>query len=139
MYANLLLFEEQKDQIESILRWAKAHYEDRLVNRIQENPKLFWNYTRHFTHSSSTIDMLVHEGKQITEDPLKAEILNKTFISVLTDEPPLEFMPERPKVDNVLLDFVFTPEAVREKLVKLKMNKASGPDGVNVNVLRNCK
>ena len=37
---------------------AKAHFENKLVDRISEEPKQFWNYTCHLTRSSSTIDSL---------------------------------------------------------------------------------
>ena len=45
-------------------------------------------------------------------------------------------MPERSHSAN-LYDFNITPELVREKLSKLHINKACGPDGFHVNVLKN--
>ncbi len=109
------------------------------MEKIGENPKLFWNYTRHFTRSSSTIDMIVDGEDKITDDTQKAEILNSYFTSVLIVEPEIKIpLPQAPNVGNVILDFDVTPEIVRDKLSKLKPNKASGPDNVSVNVLRNC-
>ena len=35
-------------------------------------------------------------------------------------------------------DIEITVDEVRKKLANLKANKASGPDGISVNVLRNC-
>ena len=58
---------------------------------------------------------------------------------MLTSEtPPLFPLPTEPNVDNLLLDIDITPQMVRSKLEKLRLNKASGPDNVNVNLLKNC-
>ena len=38
----------------------------------------------------------------------------------------------------ILRDIAITAEDIRKRLVKLKANKASGPDAISVNVLRNC-
>ena len=56
----------------------------KLVDQININDNRFWNYTRHFTKSSSTISDLNFEGKNSSDDQTKA---NNYFISVLTDEP----------------------------------------------------
>ena len=58
------------------------------IDQSNGNPKRFRNYTRHFTKSSSTIDVLEREGIKITDDKVKAEMLNNCFSSVLMNEPP---------------------------------------------------
>jgi hypothetical protein len=77
---------------------------------------------------------------KVTDDKQKAEILNDFFASVLKTEPPNEHLnmplPERHHSTN-LYDFVVSPSIVREKLSKLHINKACGPDGFHVNILRN--
>ena len=68
-------------------------------------------------------------------------MLNDYFISVLTDETEInrsEIPEAGENVEHVLKDIHWDPEDVREKLMKLKMNKASGPDLINVCVLKNC-
>ena len=61
------------------------------------------------------------------------------FIYVLTDEPELHSLPT---LDNdvkcTLYNLDILPTEVRTKLTKLKPDKASGPDLLKVNVLRNC-
>ena len=96
------------------IKTAKAHYEDKLVDQLQTNPKRFWNYTRHFTRSSATVDTLQHEGKTYTEDDEKASIVNDFFTSVLINEaPPIYTLLVTPNADNVLLDIEKTPEMIR--------------------------
>ena len=136
-----ILETEAKMETDRAILAAKAHYEDKIVEQSKENPKRFWNYTRHYTRSSSTIDMLQSEGKKFTEDQDKAQILNNFFSSVLTNETPVDSSHHNSEGDGpqfVLRDIHVTTEAVRKKLLKLKNNKAAGPDNISVNVMRQC-
>ena len=137
--SDKILYEKEVSLMEDTIRKAKSHYEDKLVSQISKDPKRFWNYTKHFSKSSSTIEILEHDGNKICNDTAKAEILNNFFISVLTREKAPDFpLPNSPNPENILLDFHITPDMVRAKLAKLKRNKAPGPDGVSINVLRSC-
>ena len=62
-------------------------------------------------------------------------------MSVTKEEPPTEayhFENNSDPPKFILRDINFSASDVRKKLAKLKANKASGPDGISVNVLRNC-
>ena len=140
--ANRLLFEAEIKKKDQTHLEAKAHYEDKLVKDINSNPKRFWNYSRHFTKSSSTIDVLVDEcGSKIHDDSEKADLLNRFFASTLTDEPDIVTSLPLPETQNthLLLDIDISPLMIREKLAKLKANKAGGPDKISSNVLGECK
>ena len=93
----------------------KAHFEDKLVDRISEEPKQFWNYTRHFTRS------LEENSVTITDDSTKSEILNEYFASVLVDEPPLDatFPKLKSEAQFTLSDIHFSEEVLARKLLKL--------------------
>ena len=78
LLADLIIYELEKQKLQS-----------NLVDQINVKDKRFWNYTRHFTKSSSTISDLNFEGKNVSDDQTKANILNSYFVSVLTDEPEL--------------------------------------------------
>lgn len=139
--ADKYLAEDSKKVVDSAVLSAKAHYENKLTEQIKEDPKRFFNYTRHFTKSSSSVDVLECDGKKIIEDNAKADILNTFFVSVTKEEPPIEayhFNSNSTNPPFILRDIDFSIQDVRVKLSKLKANKASGPDGVSVNVLRNC-
>ena len=109
-----------------------------LVDQINVNDRRFWNYTRHFTKSLSTIGDLNFEGKNFSGDQTKANILNNYFISVLTDEP--ELLHSLPTLDTdvkyTLYNLDILPTEVRKKLTKLKPDKAGGPGLLNVNVFK---
>ena len=74
--ADKYIAEDTKKEVDSTVLAAKAHYENKLTSQIKEDPKRFYNYARHFTKSSSTVDVLECDGNKIMEDNAKADILN---------------------------------------------------------------
>ena len=81
LVADKILYEEAQDHVNVTITQAKGHYEDKLVEELNTNPKRFWNYTRHFSRSTSTIDFLHDCGERIVDDTKKAELLNDFRIS----------------------------------------------------------
>jgi len=51
----------------------------KLIDQITFNDNRLWNYTRHFTQSSSTISNIESDGKQMFDDIHKSNILNYLF------------------------------------------------------------
>ena len=90
LFADELLYDQERCVTNYIMSQAKSDFEDKLVNQVKDNPKSFWNYTRHFSKSSSSIAMIEKDGVKLTNDKDKAEVLNNFFISVLTQEQPLD-------------------------------------------------
>jgi hypothetical protein len=78
---NVDKYEYERAKLRSVetINRAKTAFENKLVNNMSENPKLFYNYCKHFTKSSSTVDSLHCDGKTITEDSEKADLFNKFF------------------------------------------------------------
>ena len=136
--SDKLLYVQVKQEYKSELNNAKAKYEKELVDSIPENPKRFYNYTRSFTRSSSTVEQLEVNGEKVYDDRGKADCLNSFFSSVLTEESPLrQTLPiKTDRCEKSTRFSPFTEEQVRNKLLKLKPNKSCGPDGIHVNVLR---
>ena len=141
--SNLNVHREQflksKSRVDEVICKAKLDYEAELVNQIKTEPKKFYNYARHFARSSVTVEVLEHRGRKVTEDKDKAEILNDFFASVLKTEPEGQNLNtpllERNHSPNMYISV--SPSIVCEKLSKLQANKACGPDGFHVNVLKN--
>ena len=138
--ADKYLAEAAKSEYRGKLKTAKGDYEDTLVNKLKDNPKLFFNYARNFQRTSSTIDKLLDgEGQIVKEDKQKADLLNNFFSSVQTKEEPLcgELYVGDPKVtDNIKFKHI-SPSSVVKKIQKLRLYKACGPDNIHVNVLKN--
>ena len=74
MEANRILHDIDVKVANDSERTAKSDYEDKLVQEVPENPKRFWNYTHHFSRSSQTVETLTVNGKDVSDDPSKAEI-----------------------------------------------------------------
>ena len=49
---------------------AQADYWNKLVDKIPNNPKRFFDYVPYFCHTSSTIDCFNDNGNLITDDKL---------------------------------------------------------------------
>ena len=82
--------------------------------------------------------MLNKEGNLVSDDAKKAEVLNDHFASVFTKEntdniPTLDI-----DLDDITLieEVTVTNETFTKHLQKLKLGKASGPDGINSRVLK---
>ena len=114
------------EKVKQTMTAAKAHYENKLIDQIKDDPKRFWNYTRHLSRSSATVDIIKDQGDTISDDPQKADILNNYFISVLTSEPDIigslpEVVDANPQ--SIIEDFHITPSYIRKKLPDLKPTK----------------
>ena len=79
--ADLITYEVKKEKLQTVLKEAKLHYEEKLVDQVDVNDKRFWNY-RHFTKSSSTIGDHNFEGKNFSDDQTKANILNMQIFHI---------------------------------------------------------
>lgn len=89
-----------------------------MVDRIKYEPKVFFNYVKYFPKTSSTIDVLVHDGKYFTHDTSKANILDDLFASVTCNEPPIAWSLPVPAVDYIVftVSVVFdSPQGMSEK------------------------
>ena len=136
--SDRIIFTEESKNLDLTIKSAKSHYENKLTQQIATNPKRFWNYTRNFTKTKSTVETLIDAGRTVSNDPEKSEILNEYFASVWTAEntPPPVSAPLLPP--EIISDVAITTSSIRTVLSSLKPNKLSGPDGIHINVLRNC-
>ncbi len=120
---------------------AKGRYKERLINSLKDNPKRFFNYTRMFTKSSSTIDFIEDETTHKITDPQQiCDLLNDFFTSVMTKTDHIDSgIPiPGPTPETLLSDFTITEEYGRKHLRLMKWNKSSGPDEIQANVMKKC-
>ena len=81
-------------------------------------------------------EILTLKEKTFLDDQTKTNILNNYFISVRTDEP--ELLHSLPTLNTNVKCTLRNLEILPTELTKRKPDKVSGPDLLNVNVLRNC-
>lgn len=111
----------------------KMNFEYELVNNIKTDSKSFWSYIRsNFKTKSGIADLEAHDGSMLTSDIQKADLLNRFFVSVFTDED-LNSVPDFPdkNIDSTLECIAITQEQVEKKLQKLNTSKAPGMDSIH--------
>lgn len=122
------------------VRKAKRENEKKIAKGCKKNNKMFWKHVRTKTKANSGISPLDKgNGETATGDAEKANILNDYFSSVFTREnvTNLPYVSEGENSGGATLkEVIVTPDAVKEKLQKLDVNKACGPDGIPPRVLR---
>ena len=107
------------------------------MTNIRDNPKGFWRYAGSRLRTKTTVeDLQADDGTVVQDDYKKANLLNQHFNSVFTIEN--ELMPSPPSIFEgpIMEDVVIGPAAVREKLLKLKVDSAPDSDGLHPRVLR---
>ena len=101
-----------------------------LGEAIEENPKRFWSYVKQLRHDDPDVADLEIEGKIFSNREVKAEILNKQFSSVFTNEsesgPPSVGTEPKSSISPLMI----TISGVTKQLTSLKTNKACGPDNI---------
>ena len=108
-----------------------SYVSDVLDNAIEENPKRSWSYVKQLNQEDLGVADLKIGEKIISDGNCKAEILNKQFSSVFTNE-------DLSNIPNVGEDTkpsmgplkITTAGVIKQLTVSLKSNKASGPDEI---------
>ena len=103
----------------------RREFKESLVGQIKDNPKSFWNYANFRLHTKTRVEDLRRlDGTLASADSEKVEILEKFFSSVFTPEDESEASGLQTAWNGApLLAIEIVPEAVEEKLKKLKGGK----------------
>ena len=133
-------FIELRRFAKEMLMRKKMEHAGKLKASISENPKRFWFYIKSTTSDRPSPNFLRDGHKLVTDIQDGANILNKFFSSVFnpasTASPTLSALPFSgvgEKLDSIEL----TASEVREVLLSLDPNKASGPDNIPGSLLKN--
>ena len=126
-------------KVDRLIRKAKLENEDRIASVAKANPKAFFAHVNSRKPVKNTIGPLKdQDGNIISTDEEMAELLNKYFASVYTEEDTSEI----PDVainyqgNEPLKKIEITEEIVKTKIKKLNQNKSPGPDGFHPRVIK---
>ena len=135
-YASYAL---KRNQVKSLITSAKVQHDKLLIQNLTSNPKALYGYVRDKSKVKTSIGQLQKPDGLLTDGENEAVgVLNNFFQSVFTREDPFSVPKFSPRVGCTLNDIYFTETEVYNKLSSLNPNKASGPDCVHPQLLKNC-
>ena len=109
-----------------------------LIGSLRSNPKRFWTFLKCIKGKHGTIPHLMDDGRKVTDDAGKAEVLSRVFAEKFTNHRVTE-LPAAPDYPlDRLQTFTVAAGAVRAVLDSISPHKACGPDGVSARVIREC-
>ena len=130
-------YKELEKKVKKGTRNAKKNYERKLAKDSKSNPKLFYSYLKSKTSNRESVGPLKASNNHlVTDEKEMAEMLNNFFGSVFTRED-LTIIPpcEQSNITHPMQELEFTPDIVKDKLIKLKKHSAPGPDGIKPRLL----
>ena len=129
---------EARNEYVRIRREEERRFEEDIVKRCKEEPRLFYRYINGKMSNKETIDKLI-KGDNVYETAQEmSEIMNESFKSVFI----LEENFEEPNIEvqqQGISNIVVQKQKINNLLEKLDVRKAMGPDGVSAWTLRECR
>ena len=121
----------------SIREAHDTYVHDVIGQSAQENPKKFWSYIKGKKQESSGVSPLRNvDGVIHSEANVKANILNRQFVSVFTKEDTANIPDKGPSPYASMEGITVTPNGVEKLLRNLKPDKATGPDMIPARLLK---
>ena len=128
-------YKKARNKVRRLLRNAKRAFEKNISRQAKTNPKVFWGYARQNLKSKAGISPLLQDKKEPLslqfDDEAKANILQRQFSSVFTNEPHNQAPDFNARTNTKLERLTITIEMVLEALKSLNLNKSSGADYVH--------
>ena len=135
---DLKKYVDLKKTVQRKTRQARWNYISDIVNQGEDKArKGFWSYVKRFTSDNTGIAVLQKGGIKATSPRDKADLLNKQFCSVFTEEAadglPQMSNNQYPGIGSLII----TIKGVDKMLLNLNANKAAGPDELHGKLLKN--
>ena len=112
-----------KNMLRNLTKNLRAKYENNIVKKIKEKPKIFWRYVNSKLKTRERIPTLKNLDGTFSVTPReKAETLNQYFGSIFVNETPI--LPDMFTGEH-LNSIVFTEEMILEKLQALNPSKSN--------------
>ena len=129
---DFLRYSIVRNELRTLTRTLRRDYEKNLTLNIKNNPKALWRYVNSRLKVHPTINNLQQSDGSIAHtDKDKAELLNRYFTSVFTQENVLQiltFILDHSSVPS-LHTVTISPSIVYKKLLDINPNKSPGPEG----------
>ena len=135
-------FKSLKHHVQTEMRTSYWRYINTLIfppddeNQPLSCQKKPWSYIKNLRRDQVGITSLQSDGNPITDSFGKAELLNKQFKSVFTNEPAGDLPNKGPSPYPSMPDIIITLQGIKNLLNGLKTHKASGPDTISATILK---
>ena len=133
-------YKMERNRLTDLIREAKRKYERGLISDMKEKPNLYYGHCRRSLKTKQGVTNVIDGNGGLTQTEKEtATALNTYYHSVFTDDDPLSASPSFPaRTQERLSDVSFTTDSVEDVLGSLNANKASGPDGVETRLMKEC-
>lgn len=142
-----LLFNRQRNKVNNMKKYAKENYINNIDNIISNQDtgyasKNFWKIMGRFMGKKASSvcipPLYIDNNKYAYTNIEKADTLNIFFSSISTIDDANVPLPDFEKrTDSVLSQLIINPSEILDVLKVLKVNKATGPDGISHRMLKN--
>ena len=145
---DLQKFKQQRNKVNNMKKFAKDNYNNNIedmISNTERGSKTFWQVMGRFMgkgNSDSVIPPLkMSDGNYAFTDLEKATTLNNYFCSISSvDDSNTELPFFENRTNTEINDINILVSEIVDILSSLKVNKASGPDGISHRMLKNtCK
>ena len=83
---DYLAYTKARNQVKHHCRKTVKEFERSLANEVKRNPKAFYKYAKSKSKVKEHIPTLITDDQTADTDPTKADLLNKCFTQVFTNE-----------------------------------------------------
>ena len=119
---------------------CRQAYNSYISNMLEEdnttNPKRFWSFIKSKRSESTGVSPLRKEGILYSDSNNKANILNDQFTSVFTQEDTQNIPDKAVSPFPDLPEITIHPDGVKKLLGNINLHKATGPDSVPGQLLK---
>ena len=135
-----LLYVQCRNKAKTAVRKSKRKFEKEIASKSKTQPSMFWAHTRRKLKTKSGVSPLLFDIKDENsikhQDKEKADILQKQFCSVFTEEPPGCLPDFQSRTNQSISDIEITRAMVSNSLKDLNPVKSCGPDDLHPRLLK---
>ena len=132
-------YKKHRNSLKKQIELAHSKYVNEVIGGSSKDGdgKAFWNNIKLNRTDSIGVPPLKVDNKVVDSNQDKANILNKHFQSVFTNEDTTNIPNKGLSPFPEIGDIVFTKAGIEKQLRNLKPNKAAGPDQISPWILKN--
>ena len=136
-HASYVQYKAETKKLKKNTRKAKRKYERKLAKQVRHNKRAFYRYVNSkLTVRPELREIQNENGNMVDREEDICNILGNYFSSVHTERWVGELPDMSEQYESELRNIIITQENVRERLVKLNVNKSCGPDNIHPFVLQ---